>query len=93
MKRIFKYPLVIDAPTALGFFTVGMPKGAKVLHVHSQGESIHPVLWALVDPESPHELREFAVIGTGNPCDIDLGNYIDSAHCGPFVWHVFEVEK
>lgn len=68
-----------------------MPKGARVLHVHEQGNQ--PCVWALVDTEAANDVRGFAVIGTGNNLDekITSAIYHGSARCGAFVWHVFEV--
>lgn len=92
MKQIFKYRLPIETPTPTGYFVVEMPRGAKVLHVHSQEpDQVAPFLWALVDANAPKEPRAFAIHGTGHPHNADPAEYLGSAHCGPFVWHVFGV--
>ena len=59
MKKIYKYPLAID-----DFQHIPMPKGAVILHVGNQRESLN--MWALVDPDKKlTELRAFRVAGTG----------------------------
>ena len=68
-----------------------MPVAARVLHVHEQGGI--PTLWALVDDldGTPIERRKFRIVGTGHG-DVEATDvYVGSAHCGAFVWHVFEV--
>lgn len=92
MKTIHEYRLELGRSTVGDRHTLQMPAGAKVLHVHSQNDDVSPYLWAFVDTDQAFETRAFAVYGTGR----DLGtsnpnNYIGSAHCGPFVWHIFEV--
>lgn len=86
--RIFKYPLEVGCA-----HNVYMPRGAQVLHVHEQNGV--PTLWALVDPTQEEEARLFSVVGTGWGIS-DLANnatYRGTAHCGSFVWHVFEDGK
>ncbi len=87
-KTIFKYPLRM-ADTQ----SVEMPKGAEVLSVQSQGETL--CLWALVNTKRPNEKRVFEVFGTGNPIHCDTGierKFIATAQMPnlPLVWHVFE---
>ena len=82
MKVIYKYPVLI------GEFEHGLPKGAKILSVQLQDEQ--PYFWALIDPESPREIREFRVFGTGHEIDDEWHKYHATFQQGPFVWHLFE---
>jgi hypothetical protein len=85
-KTIWKYVLQgIDSQT------VGMPKGAQILTVQTQGAAM--CLWALVDPTQPIEHRIIDIIGTGwDAEDFTNRRYIGSAQMahGALVWHVFE---
>lgn len=89
---IFKYP--ID-PVLGDLLTVRMPRGAQVLTVQVQYGT--PCLWALVDPEAPHEIRTFATYGTGRPMQVP-GNHNGAKYIGTYqveggalVFHVFEL--
>ncbi len=93
---IHKY--TIDARSSGVDVSVEMPKGARILHVAGQRENL--CIWALVDTDHLGELHHFRVYPTGAalPEDFKEGpsftedgdRYIGTAHCGPFVWHVFE---
>lgn len=89
MKKVFKYPLRISDEAN----HVGLPSGAELLHVHEQDGRMF--LWALVDPAAPLEQRVFTVHGTGHPVDnrLSFADYVGTAHCDGFVWHVFEVTR
>ena len=69
---------------------LSLPKGAKSLSVHSQGDN-KMYLWAMADPEHPTEPRKFMVIPTGGEVPPD-GQYIGTIYLdsGRFVFHVFE---
>jgi hypothetical protein len=90
MKTVFRYKLAItDEP---GLF---LPSGAEVLSVGPPRDGSYQLdLWAQVDilPDAEKELREFRVIGTGNPMPSDCGRFIGTVptHEGAFIWHVFE---
>lgn len=75
MLAIWKFPLLITDRQSLR-----MPGGAQVLTVQFQREKL--CLWALVDVNSPSEMRTFEVIGTGNEIhpesDGEVRNYICS---------------
>lgn len=67
-----------------------IPVGAMLLHVHEQdGE---PCVWMAVDPSAKKERRTFLIVGTGHQFSARY-LYLGTAHCGGFVWHVFEVPK
>jgi len=83
-EYVYKYPLSPIADEV----RVGMPRGARILHVREQNGV--PTLWALVDPMVANGERVFAIRGTGHLVADGL-EYLGSAHCGVFVWHVFEV--
>lgn len=71
----------------LGANEIEMPRGAQILAVHEQQGCVR--LWARVNPRDPvNVIRSFHVVGTGHPCG--LGQYVGTAFCDPFVWHVFE---
>jgi hypothetical protein len=68
--------------------SVTMPQGAKVIHVGTQNP-YHICLWAMVNPESPVEIRNFCVRGTGHSIAGITHPHLGSVKDGPFVWHVF----
>ena len=83
-RQIFKYKLFSGGG-------VPMPEGAEILSVQMQHGT--PVLWALVDPEAPAEVRRIEVIGTGQE-STDLGkeDHIATLQLegGGLVLHIFE---
>lgn len=85
--KVYRYELeLIDQPV------VPMPKGARVLSVSHERDRLE--CWVLVDPNVAEvELREFRVVGTGNPAPDDLGEFIGTVMVfgGQLVFHVFEV--
>lgn len=84
--KIFKYPVLVADE-----FSLVVPKDSVVLSVAVQyGE---PVLWALVDEEAAStEVRQFHVIGTGNPIFRQVGRFIGTFQLmgGNFIGHLFE---
>ena len=86
IEKIFKYELrIADRQFVM------MPKGAEILHVHEQNDAV--CLWALVNPSHANEERCFEVYGTGHLIHSGMGvdrKYLGTAHCGVYVWHVFE---
>jgi hypothetical protein len=90
MRKVLKYSLV-SATTVEGNYAIHMPRGATVLTIQLQrGE---PMMWALVDPDAPLVMREFAVQGTGWDIEDDSLAYVGTyqQYGGEFVWHLFEV--
>lgn len=84
-RTIWKFP--IDLADTI---TVPMPEGAKVLHVGTQQDWVHPTcLWAEVDPDAPMVDRLFTFRGTGWTLG-DVGRYVGTVHNDPFVWHIYE---
>jgi hypothetical protein len=84
--KIYRYELEL-----IGDPSVPMPKGAQVLSVSTERDRLE--CWALVDPMVAEiELREFRVVGTGNPAPEDLGRFIGTVlvYGGHLVFHVFE---
>jgi hypothetical protein len=77
--------------------SIPMPIGAVILHVDCQG--VKPLLWALVDPESPDERRDFCFVRTGHPIEppspgrqlVHRGSMLMSQ--GALVCHLFEYAK
>lgn len=68
---------------------LSMPRGAKLLHVHTQGGVAF--LWAEVDPYLPPETRTIDVRATGQPCAAE-GEYIGTFHLSDFlVFHAYEM--
>ena len=86
MRVIWKYKL---DPVQGKTQSIMMPCWSNILDVQMQGSE--PVLWALVDPSTPMEEREFLLVWTGEERD-DLGDigYIGTFQAGPVVWHLFE---
>lgn len=86
MITIWKYTLnVTDS------FSIEMPVNARILCVQTQDDE--PVLWAIVNPESPTEVRAFSIYCTGQP-DLEMAgkSYIGTFQLllGEFVGHLFE---
>ena len=93
MKAIWKYTL--DQPDSA--VTYKVPTGGTIVHVaQDPGAPIFPAVWILVDTNAPRVPRAFRFVGTGH--EIPEGGigmrrgYHGAAACGPFMWHVFEVE-
>lgn len=90
MKRIYKYALPI-----MDLASIRMPRGAVILSIHQQFESI--CLWALVDPmrEDDTEERTFRIAGTGHDLTLKVySGFVGSVFLagGSLVFHVFEVK-
>lgn len=94
IKRIYKYTIPVEV-----YFSIELPRGAKILTVQEQRGK--PQIWALVNPESSTEIREFCIVGTGNMIDNDeetleyIGTF--QIHKGVFrhliIGHLFEIRK
>ena len=61
MRRIFKYPIIVDPGNST---PVTLPWNAEILSVRWQDGQ--PVLWAIVDPTNEPETRHFEVFFTGH---------------------------
>jgi hypothetical protein len=85
MQTVYKYPIEMHDN-----FLVELPIGAYVLTVQVQHGT--PYIWALVDTESPTELRPFRLLGTGHPIEQPLTRYIGTFQLngGALVFHLFE---
>lgn len=88
MLKIYKYKITPNDKIELP-----IPSGAKILTVQAQFEN--PVLWALVNPDSPVEQRFFRLVGTGFDIREDASrlNYINTfqIYGGDLVFHLFEI--
>lgn len=90
MRTIHKYQL-----KPLQYNTIDLPVGSDIIDVHEQrGECC---IWAQVNTNNDMEKRVFFVAGTGQPFPDPPGTqimmqHVGTAHCGGFVWHVYEVE-
>jgi len=85
MTAIWKY--MLTEPLNI----MAMPRGAKVLSVHNQNDTI--CIWAEVDIKAENVRREFEVVGTGEtiyPSAEFTREFVGTVLCDPFVWHVFE---
>jgi hypothetical protein len=85
MRVIYKYELTqrIQLPIDSQVLKVGMQNGIMQM-------------WVLVDPnEKQTSQRNFEIIGTGHSFEFDYltHTYIDSLFDGPFVWHIWELNK
>ena len=85
MKTIYKYDLPIDDD-----INIPLPEGAVVLSVAMQDQG-HPKIWAIVEPGSPTERRQFHWRGTGHPLG-NVGRFVGTVliHSGALVFHLFE---
>lgn len=85
MKVIYKYELRNE---------VLLPKDSLVLKAGMQGDTMY--IWVLLDPsETTHIQRNFEVIGTGHSFEHHYmtHRFVDTIFDGPFVWHIWEVNK
>lgn len=85
MKVIYKYELAR---------TVSLPIDSQVLKVGIQNGIMQ--MWVLVDPNERETYEcNFEIIGTGHNFEFNYltHTYIDSLFDGPFVWHVWQVNK
>jgi hypothetical protein len=85
MRTIYKY----------GFSrTIELPIDSQVLKVGMQNGIMY--MWVLIDPNQKQTCyRNFEIIGTGHTFEFDYltHTYIDSTIDGPFVWHIWEINK
>lgn len=87
MRAVWKFTLEMVA-----IQSVEMPKGAKILDVQFQDESL--CLWAGVTPGKESEERTVQIVGTGHRELPDAGiTYLATVQKNGYVWHVFEVER
>ena len=91
--RVFKYLLRVSGDLVV----LRMPKGARILTVHSQRELSGRnglCIWALVDPgQTILERRTFRVAATGHEvADIQNKRFIGTVflYSGSIVFHIFE---
>lgn len=88
MKTIWKY----EVQTKSSFY-LDMPEGALVLSVQMQRNV--PCILAKVDTEARTRVRQFAVVGTGNPIHQDTTGwcFVGTFQLlgGDVVLHLFEV--
>lgn len=89
MRAIWKFSLLEPE------WTVQMPKGSEILHVHQQNAALLGDLcvWVSVDTEQiEREVRTFYTVMTGEEFPDDGRKYIGTAHLndGRIVAHVFE---
>lgn len=84
--RIFKYPLHL-----VSHQVVAMPRGAEILSVQLQYETI--CLWAVVEPDRVSSARQIVILATGESVDKESFLYlkfIGTVQVDEYVWHVFE---
>lgn len=88
MKTIFKYEL----PTVPGEHFVDFPQRCNPLGA-IRLQNGHPVMWALVDTDSPTRTARLFVAWTGKPCETLLDDpswcYMDTLQIGGLVYHYF----
>jgi hypothetical protein len=85
MRVIYKYELAR---------TIQLPIDSQVLKVGMQNGIMQ--MWVLIDPNQKEtSQRNFEIIGTGHSFEFDYltHTYIDSLFDGPFVWHIWEINK
>ena len=85
-QRIWKYKFKIDDYISITtkdrsvFLDAGMQDG-------------EPCIWFWLDENSPDEVRNFRIYGTGHPLPDEPGHYLKTftEFNGGLVWHLFEV--
>ena len=82
--KIFKYEIFP------GEISVALPKGAKILTAQAQRDRV--MLWALVEPNAPTEIRRFYTYPTGTDIEGSPGDYISTfkLYDRELAFHVFE---
>lgn len=91
MRTVWKFPLPEgDVP---GEFTIGLPRGAKLLLFAPQTNGIMRscCLWAEVDPAQPKRSVRFFVAGTGHEVPdgwIHVASFADD-RVGNLVFHLY----
>lgn len=86
-RRVYKYGLRMSAHPQ----RIHIPEGGVVRHVGKQSRDGLEI-WVEVDVSKGVAIREFRIVGTGDgilPHEEWRGTVFD----GPFVWHVYEVER
>lgn len=83
---IHKYPIPSDPST----FNLELPIGAQILDIQLQGNK--PQMWVLKEEgmHVAHTTRNFIVVATGFPFELENFNYLGTFQHGPLVWHVLE---
>jgi hypothetical protein len=81
-RVIHKYTLVPGQDTRLS-----LPADSDIIHVANQHGLL--TMWIDHDLSLKSATRTFTLVGTGHPITSDL-IYMGTAHCDPFVWHVYE---
>jgi len=86
MKKIYKYKFHITDD-----FTIDLPIEHQILDV--QVQDAKPTMWVLLNPDDKPTSTNFCLIGTGNPIDRNMDDYIyiGTFQHGPFVWHLFKL--
>ena len=83
--KVFKYELKIVDEQA-----IAMAYPATILTVMPDVENDRIMVYALADEDSAEFIsRSFAVVGTGNPFDMQDLNFLGSVRDGWLRWHVF----
>lgn len=93
MITIWRYDLPVS-----DVVEVEMPRAANVLpHVAGGPHPDIVTIWAVVVTDSPIVTHRFRIVGTGNPVEAVMPpisvsgfNYVGTAVCARFVWHVFD---
>lgn len=83
MTVIYKYQLRNKSEQE-----ITIPKGAQVIHVGVQDETI--CLWAIIDTDAPDATMHISIYGTGTEiADIGKQSYLGTVHARPYIFHIF----
>jgi hypothetical protein len=89
MLKVFKYVVPLE-----DYFSLVLPRGAKILSVLAQGGKAQ--MWAMVNPANKTEKRNFRLADTGQQINEDIDNldFIGTFHVvtGNYVGHLFEIK-
>lgn len=87
--KVYKYIVNMQRDTS----TIHLPAGARILSFKYQHGAL--CFWALVNPQTYTEERQFRVVGTGHSIDIpsEKLHFIGTAQMlnGDLIWHLFEI--
>ena len=97
MKTIWKYTLDLTEAPADQMYTFEIPAAGWFLRCGpdpvgpvKEWFTANPAMWFFISSVSPVITRTFTIIETGHATP-EKGDYLGTALCGSFAWHIFEI--
>lgn len=90
-RAVHRFPMMLICH---GIQEIGMPSGAKILHVGTKGCDMDIHIWAEVptNPKVKWEVRRFRIFETGEPLPTEDAHHIGTVIIGLMVYHIYELE-